>query len=295
MKNVKPRFSIVIPCYNEEDFIGAALESLSQQQTSCNWEVIVVDNNCSDNTAVIAQKYGAKVIKETKPGICAARQAGSEVASGEIIISTDADTKFSPDWLENINRMYLSDPAIVAVGSACRYYDGPWWGQLYPLILFGADHLFYRLFGRPFYITANNISFKRTAWEGYDPLLSDYQGGDEIKLLQQLRRKGKVGFLYRNYTYTSGRRLHKGMLYNLFVTFMFYYLAGYFINSIFKRQIIGNAPAFRTEDKKLQPMLAPVLVALVAVGLPLFIADQSVKHFVADNTKDIVAAVRRLF
>ena len=290
----QPRFSIVIPCYNEEDYIGEALESLNQQKTQCSYEVIVVDNNCSDNTAMIAKSCGAKVVTESTPGICAARQAGSEAAIGEIIISTDADTKFSPYWLENINRMYESDPEIVAVGGACRYYDGPWWGQVYPLILFGADHIFYKVFSRPFYITANNISFKRSAWDGYDPLLSDYQGGDEIKLLHQLRQKGKVGFLYRNYTYTSGRRLHNGMFYNFFVTFLFYYLAGYFINSLFKKKIIGNAPVFRGSARKMQPRMMPVLVAVVAVGLPLIVASHSIKHFVADNTKDIVAAVRHL-
>jgi glycosyltransferase involved in cell wall biosynthesis len=294
LNSKSPRFSIVIPCYNEEDYIASALESLCSQQTSCSYEVIVVDNNCTDRTAEIAAGYGARVVKETTPGICAARQAGTDVAKGEIIISTDADTNFSPSWLENYHQAYQDDPELVAVGGGCRYYDCPWWGKIYPKFQFGLDNLLYRLSGRVFYITANNISFKRAVFEGYDPLLSDYQGGDEIKLLHQLHEKGKVGFLPDNITFTSGRRLQNGLLYNLFVTFCFYYLAGYFINSLFKRRLIGNAPAFRNSQPQIQPNLVPLLVAVVVIGLPLMVANRQIKTFVSDNTKDVVAAVKHL-
>ena len=301
MKNItqdsnpnSPRFSIVIPCYNEEDYIASALESLFSQQTSCSYEVVVVDNNCTDRTAEIAASYGARVVKETTPGICAARQAGTDAALGEIVISTDADTNFNPNWLESYHQAYLADPELIAVGGSCRYYDCPWWGKIYPKFQFGLDNLLYRLSGRVFYITANNISFKRAVFDGYDPLLSDYQGGDEIKLLHQLRAKGKVGFLPDNITYTSGRRLQNGLFYNLFVTFCFYYLAGYFINSLFKRRVIGNAPAFRSSNRQLQPNLVPFIVAAVAFSLPLLVANHHIKSFVSDNAQDVVAAVKHL-
>ena len=84
----RPRFSVVIPCYNEELYIADALKSLQKQDFTGDYEVIVVDNNSTDNTATLAKKHGAKVVHEKRPGICWARQAGTEAARGEIVIST---------------------------------------------------------------------------------------------------------------------------------------------------------------------------------------------------------------
>lgn len=89
MKTRDIRFSVVIPCFNEEDYIGEALQSLQAQDTQATYEIIVVDNKCDDHTAEIAMGYGVRVVSETVPGVCAARQKGTLEAKGEIIISTD--------------------------------------------------------------------------------------------------------------------------------------------------------------------------------------------------------------
>ncbi|EQD46200.1 Glycosyl transferase, family 2 domain protein, partial [mine drainage metagenome] len=49
----RPRFSVVIPAYNEANYIGATLASLARQDFPGAVEVIVVDNNCTDDTAEI--------------------------------------------------------------------------------------------------------------------------------------------------------------------------------------------------------------------------------------------------
>jgi hypothetical protein len=71
------------------------------------------------------------------------------------------------------------------------------------------------------------------------------QGGDELDLLRQLRKSGKVRFVKSNIVYTSARRLKKGPFYNLLVSLLFYYFAAYYINKLFKKPLIGTAPAFR--------------------------------------------------
>lgn len=239
----RPRFSIVIPCYNEADFIGNTLESLKLQDTKETYEVIIVDNNCTDETARIAARYGVKVVTEPVAGICWARQAGTKAAQGEIIVSTDADTIFATNWLSIIDKKFRKNNRLVAVAGPCRYYNGPWWGKTYPYLLFSTVYAYSRVVGRPFYLTATNIAFKKSAWTGYDVTLM--QGGDELDLLHKLRRVGKVQFVNSNPVYTSARRLTRGLLYNLLVTFLFYYMGAYYINRLFKRTVIGNAPAFR--------------------------------------------------
>ncbi len=267
MEKTKPRFSIVIPCYNEARFLERTLASLQKQQFSGDFEIIVVDNNCTDETVTIARSYGVTVVEEARPGVCWARQTGTEAAQGEIVISTDADTVHPRNWLQTIDDAFRRYDTCVAVAGPCAYEDGPWWGKQYPKILFGTVATVYKLTGRPFYVTATNIAFRKSAWTKYHTSLT--QGGDELALLHDLRRKGKVVFQNANTVYTSGRRLVRGLIYNLFVTFLTYYLIGYYINKITGRTIIGMAPAYRTIKPSRNRLLllykATFLVFVIAV------------------------------
>lgn len=238
----KPRFSVVIPCYNEARFIERTLQSLKQQTFNGAYEIIIVDNNCTDNTVEIAKKYHVRVVTENHPGVCWARQAGTAAARGEIVVSTDADTTFRKTWLETIDQAFRRKDYI-AVAGPCIYSDGPWWGKQYPKFLFGTVNLISYLIGRPFYITATNVAFKKSAWDGYHTTLT--QGGDELGLLHDLRRKGKVVFNNANPVYTSGRRLYRGLFYNFFMTFLVYYMLAYYLNRLFGRQVMGTAPKIR--------------------------------------------------
>jgi glycosyltransferase involved in cell wall biosynthesis len=239
----KPRFSVVIPCFNEARYLADALLSLQKQDFDGLCEVIVVDNNCTDETAAIARELGALVVAEPVAGVCNARQRGTETARGEIVVSADADTVYDRDWLSRIDARFREDPRIVAVVGPCRYADGPRWGQVYARMLFAAVHGVYRATGRAVYASATNIAFRRDAWTGYDTTLT--QGGDELDQLRRLRGKGRVVYEHGNPTYTSGRRLSRGLGYNLFVTLPVHYLLTYAVNRIAGRRVLGSAPAFR--------------------------------------------------
>lgn len=239
----KTRFSVVIPCFNEAGYLADALLSVQKQDFDGMCEVIVVDNNCTDETADIARDLGARVVTEPVAGVCNARQCGTEAARGEIVVSADADTVYGHDWLSRIDVWFRSDERIVAVVGPCRYADGPRWGRRYAQILFGAVNGVYRLTGRAVYASATNIAFRRDAWTGYDTNLT--QGGDELDQLRRLRKKGRVVYDHGNPTYTSGRRLARGLVYNLFVTLSVHYLLTYAVNRLARRRVFGSTPAFR--------------------------------------------------
>ncbi|HZX03400.1 glycosyltransferase family 2 protein [Kribbella sp.] len=239
------RFSVVIPAFNEERFIEDCLRSLAGQDFAGGVEVVVVDNNCTDRTAEIARGCGAVVVTEDVPGVCAARHRGSAAARGEIVISSDADTVFDAGWLSRIDRSFREDPERVAVAGPCRYVGGPWWGRVYAGILFELVHLVYRATGRVMYVTATNIAFRKDAWSGYD--LTGTQGADELGLLGQLRARGRVAFDRTNPTFTSARRLARGLAYNIVVSFLFYYALAVMLNRVAGRPVIGTAPAFRSQ------------------------------------------------
>lgn len=238
----RPRFSVVIPAYNEASFLGSCLDSLFSQDFRGRYEIIVVDNNSTDATAAVASSRGVKVVHEPRPGVCSARQRGTELAEGEIIVSTDADTVFNSDWLSRIDRAFGADPALVAVSGPCRFVDPPWWGRVYTWSLFHIVNLISRVTGRVLYVTATNIAFRKSAWPGYD--VEATQGGDELDLLRRLRARGRVTFDLSNPTLTSSRRLHRGLAYNVLVTCLYYYVLGYAVNRVTGRRLVGMAPPF---------------------------------------------------
>lgn len=108
-----PRFSIIIPVYNGEATIGRALDSVIAQ-TYGDWEVIVVNDNSTDNTARVVSGYMVENqqikmvlrggIKSSRPGGSArARNAGVEHASGSWIVWIDADDYVDRDLLSTLD------------------------------------------------------------------------------------------------------------------------------------------------------------------------------------------------
>jgi glycosyltransferase involved in cell wall biosynthesis len=262
------RFSIIVPAYNEAAYLGRALDSLLHQDYDGRYEIIVVDNNSTDGTAAVADRYGVPVVKESLQGVCAARQRGVDCARGEIIISTDADTTQPSDWLRTIDARFSESERVVAVAGPCRYQDPSWWAKTYPVMLFGLVDKVYALTGFVFYVSATNIAVLRTAFPGYDLRLT--QGGDELDLVRRLRRRGQVRWERHNVVTTSARRLQRGLLYNIFVTFLVYYLLAYWCNRLIQRQAFGMAPAFRQEVRRpFRPLWVSrrVMLGILVVGL----------------------------
>ena len=89
-------YSIIIPAYNEAALIGKTLEVVNEITASIRethvGEVIVVDNNSTDETAKIAESFGARVVFAERNCISVARNAGAAAANGELLIFLDADT-----------------------------------------------------------------------------------------------------------------------------------------------------------------------------------------------------------
>ncbi|MGI8678734.1 MAG: glycosyltransferase family 2 protein [Jatrophihabitans sp.] len=239
----QPQISVVIPAFNEEVGIAACLASLIGQDFAGRVELIVVDNASTDATAAIARAYGARVIHEPVRGVCHARQRGTAAATGEVVVSTDADTTFPSTWLSQIDATLRAQPKLVATCGPCWFVEGPWWSAPYTRILFGITRWVYRRTNRVLYASATNIAFRRSAWSGYDTRLT--QGGDELGLLRSLRRSGPVHFDADRVSLTSSRRLRRGLTYNIFVTCLYFYFCAYYVNRLARRPLLGSAPAVR--------------------------------------------------
>jgi glycosyltransferase involved in cell wall biosynthesis len=265
----RPRYSIVVPAYNEAAYVGRALTSLQQQDFDGPYEIVVVDNNSTDDTAAVAAGYGVQVEHEPQQGVCAARQRGVDTSRGDIVVSVDADTIYPPNWLNTIDARFAESPDAVAVAGPCRYQNPAWWAKAYPELLFGLVALVFALTGIVLYVSATNIAVRRSAFPGYDLHLT--QGGDELDLLRRLRRRGPVVWVRDNVVNTSARRIQRGLIYNVFVTFFVYYILGYLLNRLLAHRTIGMAPAFRQAVKVPHrspwPRRRVMVVSLMVLGV----------------------------
>jgi glycosyltransferase involved in cell wall biosynthesis len=116
------KISIVIPVYNEAESLKACLEAIAAQNVA-PYEVIVVDNNSTDETAKVARSFSfVRLLTETKQGVVHARNKGFNAARGTIIGRIDADTILPADWTEKVSKLF-KDKSITAISGAPHYYD----------------------------------------------------------------------------------------------------------------------------------------------------------------------------
>lgn len=115
-------FSIVIAVRNEQANIKRLLNSLAEQNyTKSNFEIIIVDDHSEDETATMATQLldllklnGTVISLQNSKGKKSAIAEGIKISKAEVIITTDADCVFNPDWLKGINNEFnLSKPDML--------------------------------------------------------------------------------------------------------------------------------------------------------------------------------------
>jgi len=155
--------SIVIPVYNEADQLAACLQAIAAQKTR-PLEVIVVDNNSTDNTAAIATSFPfVKLVHESRQGVVYARSHGFDVARGDIIGRIDADTRLNPDWVQRLQQLF-QDLELAAVSGAPHYFDFPLRRLADGMDAVFRQHLANRL-GDMVFLWGANMAVRRSAWQ----------------------------------------------------------------------------------------------------------------------------------
>ncbi len=122
-------FSIIIPAKNEEAYIGRCLDSiLHTDYPRDRFEVLVVDNGSSDQTAMIAAVKGASVFSAPEETIAGLRNFGVRRALGQILVFLDADCSVSSTWLDEAAR-YLTAHSIACFGAPPGIPEQATWVQ----------------------------------------------------------------------------------------------------------------------------------------------------------------------
>jgi len=122
----KPLVSVIVPAYNCERYLAAALDSIFAQ-TYRPVEVIVIDDGSTDRTAQIIAGYGDRVVslRQDNSGPAAARNTGLDHARGEFISFLDADDLYHPEKLARQMALFDRHPAMeMSICAVENFWDG---------------------------------------------------------------------------------------------------------------------------------------------------------------------------
>ncbi len=148
------KISVVIPTYNEEQYLGDCLGALLNGSEK-PYEIIVADGYSTDKTRSIARKYGATVVANKRRHAAGGRNAGIKRAKGDIIAFIDADCIPDKDWLKEIHKAFEEDDIdglgtyIEAAPSKNIYEE--FWSFLSLQILMSYGH-------EPYYVTEKTLN-----------------------------------------------------------------------------------------------------------------------------------------
>lgn len=202
--------SIVIPVFNDEDHLKACLESISRQ-TEHPDEVIIVDNNCTDNSVEVAKQFSfVKIVKETQQGVMYARDKGFNSAKSDIIGRIDADTQLPEDWVKKV-KIIFENGEIDAVSGPTGWHDAPA-RQLGTFLDKNIRQMVWRLGARndAIFLFGSNMAITKKAWDavkGEVCLRKDVH--EDIDLALHLFEKGfTVAFDGSLDALASSRRMH---------------------------------------------------------------------------------------
>lgn len=116
---INPLVSIIVPCYNQEQYLGEALQSVLDQ-TYANWECIIVNDGSPDNTEEVARKWlhkdaRFKYVHQENGGLSSARNSGISKAVGVFILPLDADDRISADYINQAINAFKEDTSLKVV------------------------------------------------------------------------------------------------------------------------------------------------------------------------------------
>jgi len=201
--------SVVIPAFNEEDYLGQTLASLRRaaaflrEKEDLPAELVVVDNDSSDSTADVARGYGAAVVRETRHNVARVRNTGAEAAGGDVLVFVDADTVVPEELLWRIARA-MAEPTCAGGAVDTSYRPAKLTAKIYLQL--------WRIIGNLTGMAQGATQFCRKdvffALGGYDETLFMGEDVDFYWRLKRLarRQRGCVSFIEDVRVAPSARR-----------------------------------------------------------------------------------------
>ena len=180
--------SIVIPAFNEEKYLPGTLRAALKacavfDQAGWASEIVVCDNNSTDQTASVARASGVQVVFESFNQIAASRNAGGNAARGDWLVFVDADTQVTPMLFREMMRAMTRDDCL---GGGCpvTFDSGPWLARQTVII--------WNTIGRVMRWAAGSFLFCRaSAFRELGGFSQDWFAAEEVEYCIRLNRLGQ--------------------------------------------------------------------------------------------------------
>ncbi|MCV9931255.1 glycosyltransferase family 2 protein [Flavobacterium sp. LS1R47] len=195
------KVSIIVPCYNQAQYLEEALQSVLCQ-TYDNWECIIVNDGSPDNTEEIIEKWCKKDgrfknIYQKNGGLSSARNLGISVAIGEVILPLDADDKIGLNYVSLAIEAFEKNSSLKVVYCKAEKFGeeiGEWKLPSFSLFNLSRNNL---IFCSAFFkkedwksVGGYDISMKH-GWEDWEFWIAILKNGGTVKRLEE------VDFYYR--------------------------------------------------------------------------------------------------
>ena len=113
-----PTVSVVIPCFQQAEYLAEAVESVVAQ-TFGDWEIVIVDDGSTDATAAVAEgliaahpDHRIRLLRQANSGVAAARNNGIAASAGRYVLPLDADDILLPPMLERTVALLEAEPGV---------------------------------------------------------------------------------------------------------------------------------------------------------------------------------------
>ena len=218
------KISVVLAAYNEEKLIGKCLNAiLNQSYPREDYEILVIDNASTDNTAKIAMEMGVKVIPYTdKRGAIWAKHYAVTKARGEIVAVTDADSMPSKNWIYEIEKL-MQNEKIVLIGGKVLPIGNNFVSRLL-LELFDVVAKILQVVGIPL-VWGSNMAVRKEAFDAVGGFNTKLQTSDDWEFTMRIQKK----FGLKSVKYTDKLRvLVSPRKFESFGNFIPYFINGLF-------------------------------------------------------------------
>ena len=197
LQSSEPLVSVVMIAYNEARRLSACLWSLSELQTKYPIEILGVNNNSKDETEQVYQAFGIPYYNEAKQSPGFARQCGLQHARGKYHFFIDADTLYPSCYIDLMMKK-LTQPDVSCVGTLWSFYPDEQ-HSAFGLFCFETirdTFLWIQHFKRPELCIRGMTFAFRADYARQVELRTDIRRGEDGSLALELKRFGKIAFLY---------------------------------------------------------------------------------------------------
>lgn len=218
------KFSVVLPLYNKEKYIGRAINSVLMQ-THSDFELVVVDDGSTDRSRDVVAAFRDKrirMITQANAGVSSARNAGIRASGNEYIAFLDADDAWKPKFLSSMKQLIEAFPLAgayscafesIEIDGTTKYHFAP--GNEFTVADYAVIDDYFRSAMEAYLITSSSVVVPKRVMNDVGVFNIAYRKGEDIDLWQRIALRYPVAYVNKVhstvYANSEGRTISRNI------------------------------------------------------------------------------------